>query len=173
MKKLFNLMPFILFCILLGYLYFLLKEEKQELNSALVGQKIPFFEHLSLDNRTAYITNNDLKDFPALINFWATWCIACAVEHPFLLEIRNKKNIPIYGVNYKDTRDKALNYLIEKGDPFILNIYDVNGKLGIDMGVYGAPETFLLNENGEIVLRHAGVLDQEVWNQKFRSHFAK
>jgi len=103
------------------------------------------------------------------LNVWATWCVACLVEHPFLMELRNESRIKIYGLNYKDDRNKALKLLHKIGDPYEFSIFDKEGKLAIDLGVYGAPETFLIDNQGIIRVRHVGVLTQEVWEQKFKS----
>ena len=106
---------------------------------------------------------------PALINVWATWCISCVVEHPFLVQL--SEQVPIYGLNYKDKNDAAQQWLVEKQDPYVLNWADQSGQLGLEFGVTGAPETYLVNAQGRIVLRHQGVVDERVWNQKFAEYF--
>ena len=171
MRKILNVVPLLIFCILLAYLFVLLNEDKNDLTSALIGKEIPVFELPSLKDPELVLKNKDLKDLPALINVWATWCVACAVEHPFLLELSNNKGVPIYGINYKDSRKKAIDYLKRKKDPFKFNIFDSSGDLGIDLGVYGAPETFLISQKGTIIDRHAGALNSEIWDQKFRIYF--
>ena len=171
MRKILNVVPLLIFCILLVYLFVLLNEDKNDLTSALIGKEIPVFELPSLKDPELVIENKDLKDLPALINVWATWCAACAVEHPFLLELSNNKGVPIYGINYKDSRKKAIDYLKRKKDPFKFNIFDSSGDLGIDLGVYGAPETFLISKKGTIIDRHVGALNSDIWDQKFRIYF--
>jgi cytochrome c biogenesis protein CcmG/thiol:disulfide interchange protein DsbE len=88
-----------------------------------------------------------------------------------LLELSNNKGVPIYGINYKDSRKKAIDYLKRKKDPFKFNIFDSSGDLGIDLGVYGAPETFLISKKGTIIDRHVGALNSDIWDQKFRIYF--
>ena len=101
-----------------------------------------------------------------LLNVWGTWCPTCYVEHPYLLELA-RSGIPIVGLDYKDEDAKARDYLAEYGNPFREVIVDADGQLGLDLGVYGAPETFLINPRGEIVLRHVGEMNQRVWDDKF------
>ena len=98
---------------------------------------------------------------------WATWCIACRIEHPFLMDLKKNSVLKIYGLNYKDEREKALDLLKRDGDPYEFSIYDFDGRLAIDLGVYGAPETFFIDENGVIRERHVGVIDKRVWEEKF------
>ena len=107
---------------------------------------------------------------PALVNVWATWCIACRVEHPFLMKLKENSTIKIYGLNYKDDRIKALDLLERDGNPFEFSIYDFEGRLAIDLGVYGAPETFFIDKEGIVRERHVGVVDEKVWQEKFAQY---
>ncbi|MCB1701559.1 MAG: DsbE family thiol:disulfide interchange protein, partial [Halioglobus sp.] len=104
----------------------------------------------------------DLVGEPALLNVWATWCVSCRVEHPYLLQIA-ASGVPIYGINYKDEDAAAARWLAELGDPYRANIADREGSLGLDLGVYGAPETYLVDAEGVIRYRHVGVVDERVW----------
>jgi cytochrome c biogenesis protein CcmG/thiol:disulfide interchange protein DsbE len=101
---------------------------------------------------------------------WATWCYSCRVEHPYLLALA-AQGVPIYGLNYKDESDKARQWLSELGDPYRLNIADRDGTVGLDLGVYGAPETYVLGPDGVIVHRHVGVLDEAVFERDIRHFF--
>ena len=116
------------------------------------------------------IRKDDISDLPALINVWATWCIACRVEHPFLMKLKEESILKIYGLNYKDDKNKALELLKRDGNPFEFSIYDFEGRLAIDLGVYGAPETFFIDKRGVIRERHVGVIDEKVWETKFAKY---
>ena len=111
------------------------------------------------------ITNEDLEDL-FVLNVWASWCITCRVEHPFLEEI--SKTIPIIGLNYKDEKNNATDWLNKLGDPYIFSLYDYYGELALDLGVTGAPETFLVHK-GRIISHHVGEVNQKVWSSKFLS----
>ena len=161
-------LPLVLFIFLILGLYTFLDREESDLRSVLLNKDFPNFSLSRLDNEEI-VTQDDLLELPSILNVWATWCIACRVEHPFLMELKNESRIKIYGLNYKDDRNKALKLLDRIGDPYELSIFDKDGKLAIDLGVYGAPETFLIDNEGIIRVRHVGVLTQEVWEQKFKS----
>jgi len=98
----------------------------------------------------------------SLLNVWATWCVACRVEHPYLLDLA-ERGVPIFGLNYKDDGSDARKWLLDLGNPYRLDIADREGTLGLDLGVYGAPETYLLDAGGVIRYRHVGIVDQQVW----------
>ena len=123
------------------------------------------FSSTTLDNKN--IKNSDLPN-TYFLNVLASWCITCKIEHPFLLNLKSN-GIDIVGLNYKDTKSKALGWLKELGDPYSISIFDYKGDIALDMGVTGAPETFLV-KNGKIVMHHLGELNQEIWEQKFEPH---
>lgn len=162
---------FIPFIILVGLCAILLKEvyfsNKEELPSALVGQPVPAFALYDVKRPGIKFTEKTLinKKSVTLLNVWATWCSACAAEHTMLLKIANEYHIPIYSIDYKDDRDAAIKWLQTAGDPFILTGNDDNGNTGIDLGVYGTPETFIISKKGNIVYRHVGMINQENWDQ--------
>ena len=143
----------------------------QELPSALVGQPVPAFELPSLQQPDQVLAQDILQGEVSLLNVWATWCPACRDEHPFLMELAEKRGIRIIGLDYKDQRDAALKWLSDLGNPYQLTLFDGDGRLGLDLGVYGAPETFLVDRDGIIRLRHAGIVDEQVWQDKFRPLF--
>ena len=172
MNRLTHYLPLALFILLILGLFTFLDREESDLRSVLLNKEFPNFSLSRLDNEEI-ITKDDLLELPSLLNVWATWCVACLVEHPFLMELKNEARIKIYGLNYKDDRNKALKLLEKKGDPYELSIFDKDGKLAIDLGVYGAPETFLIDNEGIIRVRHVGVLTPEVWEQKFNSVLSK
>jgi len=135
------------------------------LPSALIGKPLPEFNLATLDNPNTVITSINLNNKAALLNVWATWCVSCRVEHAYLNTLA-EKGITIFGLNYKDDQQKANQWLTRLGNPYQLNLFDVNGKLGLNMGVYGAPETYVLDANGIVRYRHVGVVDEKVWQSK-------
>lgn len=162
-KPLLYASPFIVFIGIAFFLMMGLDRNPRELPSALVGKTMPVFSLPSLYNTQQMLTQQDLKrGEPALLNVWATWCPSCRVEHPTFNELA-KAGVKIYGLNYKDEVDAARHYLKQLGDPYQLNIVDVEGRLGFDLGVYGAPETYILDGEGMIHYRHVGVIDDNVW----------
>ena len=140
------------------------------LPAARLGQPFPEFAKPELQSGEA-IGVADLSQRPALVNVWATWCYSCRVEHPYLLELASA-GVPIYGLNYKDDAVKARAWLTQLGDPYALNIVDVEGSLGLDLGVYGAPETYVIDRDGKIVHRHVGILDSRVFHADFGAWFS-
>ena len=170
MKRILNSMPLVAFGILVAVLYSFLNQENEQLESVLVDQSVPEFKLPSLENPNNILTKSSVNKLPALINIWATWCIACRVEHPFLMQLKNESTLTVYGLNYKDDRNKALELLANDGNPFEFSIFDQQGKLAIDLGVYGAPETFYVDKEGIIRERHVGALTQKVWKEKFEKY---
>ena len=143
---------------------------RDRLETALIDSSFPEFKLGSLSDESRILTKQDIIKLPALINVWATWCIACRVEHPFLMKLKEESRLTIYGLNYKDNKLKALDLLERDGNPFEFSIYDFEGRLAIDLGVYGAPETFFIDKNGLIRERHVGVIDEKVWEEKFSKY---
>ncbi|MCB1675532.1 MAG: DsbE family thiol:disulfide interchange protein, partial [Halioglobus sp.] len=113
------------------------------------------------------LSRDDITGPVALLKVWATWCVSCRVEHPYLQQLA-AQGVPIYGVNYKDDDAAALRWLSDLGDPYVANIVDRQGSLGLDLGVYGAPETYLVDAAGVIRYRHVGVVDARVWESILR-----
>ena len=103
----------------------------------------------------------------ALVNVWATWCVGCRQEHDYLMQLAGEIDIPIYGLNWRDRREDAVLWLQRLGDPYVASAYDEDGRVGIDWGVYGAPETFLIDQNGVIVHKHISPMTEKVWQQDF------
>ncbi len=165
MDRLKLFIPLIVFIILGIIFYSMLSKDynPQDLPSALVNKKVPVF---SLENLHTgqVVTEKDLPKQAYLMNIWATWCISCRVEHPFLNKLK-AQGINIVGVDYKDDKAKALKWLKDLHDPYTMVIFDESGRLGLDLGVYGAPETFLVDAEGVIRYKHVGVVDEKVWQQ--------
>ena len=164
MKRLLLLLPLLLFLGVAVFLYRGLWLDPSELPSALIGKPFPAFSLPAVqDGQT--LSEADLKGKPALVNVWATWCVACRVEHPVLNKLA-ELGVNIHGVNYKDDNTAAKKWLVEFHDPYRLNINDARGTLGLDLGVYGAPETFLIDQDGIIRHKFVGVIDERVWREK-------
>jgi cytochrome c biogenesis protein CcmG/thiol:disulfide interchange protein DsbE len=154
-------LPLILFGLLALLLFRGLSLDPKELPSALIDRPFPEFELPRLAG-PGLLERADVVGRPALFNVWATWCISCRVEHPYLQQLA-QQGVPIYGINYKDDDAAATGWLSELGDPYLLNIVDREGSLGVDLGVYGAPETYLVDADGVIRYRHVGVIDERTW----------
>ena len=170
MKKIINALPLVVFASLIIVLFSFLSDRDDQLETALIDSSFPEFKLGSLSDESRILTKQDIITLPALINVWATWCIACRVEHPFLMKLKEESRLTIYGLNYKDNKLKALDLLERDGNPFEFSIYDFEGRLAIDLGVYGAPETFFIDKNGLIRERHVGVIDEKVWEEKFSKY---
>jgi len=139
--------------------------DPKELPSMLIDKPMPAFQLPSVGG--AEISNADLPDQIFLLNVWGSYCLPCLIEHPTLMRLSEEGVIPIVGMNYKDQEDLALDWLEYNGNPFTYSILDEDGRFGIDLGVYGAPETYLVDADGVIRFRHVNVLDETVWQQKF------
>ena len=159
-------LPLAGFLILLAVFMLGLGNDPSLLPSALLDKPLPEFQAARLENTEQTVATADLKGEIALLNIWATWCPTCRAEHEFLNTLK-QQGVTIFGVNYKDERDKALQWLTTLGDPYRINIDDSAGQIGIDLGVYGAPETYLLDASGVIRYRHVGALDANIWEREF------
>ncbi len=133
--------------------------------SALIDQPMPTFELPIVKDANSMVTQTAFKGQVSLLNVWATWCVSCKVEHPFLIELA-KRGVTIFGINYKDDTNAALGWLNKLGDPYKFSVVDADGRLGIDLGVFGAPETYIIDREGVIRYKHVGVVDQRVWDTK-------
>jgi cytochrome c biogenesis protein CcmG/thiol:disulfide interchange protein DsbE len=154
-------LPLFLFAVLAIVLFRGLSLDPTAMPSALIDQPLPTFKLPALGD-DAILTEGDIRGQVALLNVWATWCVSCRVEHPYLQQLADQ-GIPIFGLNYKDNDADALRWLAELGNPYRLTIADREGTLGLDLGVYGAPETYLLDAQGVVRYRHVGVVDENVW----------
>ncbi|HET7394819.1 MAG TPA: DsbE family thiol:disulfide interchange protein [Gammaproteobacteria bacterium] len=130
--------------------------------SPLIGKAVPVFSLPRLDAPTQTFTQDEFKGKVALLNVWATWCVACRDEHEALVQFAKQNVIPIYGLDYKDERQSALDWLAKEGDPYTAVAFDATGDVAINWGVYGAPETFLLDKHGIIRHKYIGPLTQDI-----------
>ncbi len=142
--------------------------DPSKLPSALIGKPFPQFALPELLDEGRLISEKDLVGKVALVNVWATWCITCRVEHPYLVKLAQEYNIPIYGVNYKDDAVAAREWLLKNRNPYIFNIVDAKGDLGVDLGVTGAPETFVIDKNGRIHHKRTNVVDMRIWQEELK-----
>ena len=139
------------------------------LPSPFLGQQAPHLDLPKLKNLSERVSSEDYKDVVSLVNVWATWCVGCRQEHEFLKNLANEDRLPIYGINWRDRRDDALEWLEVLGDPYVASGYDHDGRVGIDWGVYGAPETFLLAADGTVLYKHLSPLTMTIWEKEFMS----
>lgn len=165
MKRLILLLPLAIFLGVALFLYRGLYLNPSELPSALIGKPFPAFALPALDDPARTLTHDDLKGKPALVNVWATWCPSCRAEHPVLNKLK-QMGVTIHGVNYKDQRAPAQQWLRELHNPYQLNIEDAKGSLGLDLGVYGAPETFFIDARGIIRHKFVGTIDERIWREQ-------
>jgi len=164
MKKF--LIPIALFAVLGVLLWHGLSMDPRKIPSPLVGKPLPVFSLALVQEPGKHVSNMDLRGKPALINVWASWCTACRQEHPVLMQIAQQKVIPLVGLNYKDQRGDALAVLNANGNPYSVTLADIDGRTGIDWGVYGVPETFLVDKEGIIRFKHIGPITQEDWEKE-------
>jgi cytochrome c biogenesis protein CcmG/thiol:disulfide interchange protein DsbE len=156
------LLPLGVFLILVGFLAVGLTLNPREVPSPLVGKPAPPFTLPQLHDQAKTFSPSDLTGQVWLLNVWASWCSGCREEHPVLMRMAQAGAVPIYGMDYKDTRDEALTWLRRHGNPYPLTAVDEAGRIGIDYGVYGVPETYVIDKQGVIRYKQIGPLDDEV-----------
>lgn len=160
------LIPLVLFLGLVVFLAIGLTRDPHEVPSPLINQPAPTFTLAQLADPSKTFSAEEMRGKVWLLNVWATWCFVCREEHPMLLEIQRSGAVPIYGLDSKDKREDALAWLQELGDPYVLSVSDFDGRVGIDYGVYGAPETFLIDKNGVIRFKRIGPITPDVWQKQ-------
>ncbi|MCW5663541.1 MAG: DsbE family thiol:disulfide interchange protein [Piscinibacter sp.] len=166
MKVLKFLIPLGIFVVLVGFLGVGLKLDPREVPSPLIGKPAPAFELTRLDQPEQKIRRDDLLGKVWVLNVWASWCAPCREEHPLVVAFAKKKLAPVYGLNYKDQRNAGLGFLRQLGDPYEASLFDADGRVGIDYGVYGVPETFVVDKQGIIRFKHIGPLNPDVLRDK-------
>ena len=158
--------PIAIFVALVALLGVGLKLDPREVPSPLIGKPAPHFELPQLRETTGTFTERDMRGKVWLLNVWASWCVSCREEHPVLLDLAASGAVPIYGLNYKDKREDGLAWLKGMGDPYKLSIYDFDGRVGIDYGVYGVPETYVIDKAGVIRYKRIGPLTPQIVKEK-------
>jgi cytochrome c biogenesis protein CcmG, thiol:disulfide interchange protein DsbE len=161
------LLPIGFFAVLIPILIVGLSKDPRALPSTFLGKPAPQFTLPELRDPTRQVSNESFGGQIVLVNFWATWCIGCRQEHGFLMQLAANKVIPIFGINWRDDKNDAINWLQELGDPYVVSAYDGENHTGIDWGVYAAPETFLLDATGTVIFKFLGPLSPSVWEQEF------
>jgi cytochrome c biogenesis protein CcmG, thiol:disulfide interchange protein DsbE len=160
------LIPLALFAVLVGFLVVGLQRDPREIPSPLVEKPAPAFNVAQLVAADKTFSPADMKGQVWMLNVWASWCVACREEHPLLVQLKGAKIVPVVGLDYKDQRPVALKFLSQNGDPYDLSAFDVDGRVGIDYGVYGVPETFIIDKNGIIRHKQIGPITPETLEKK-------
>jgi len=160
------LIPLLLFVVLVVFLAIGLNRDPHEVPSPLINKPAPAFEVPQLSEANKSFSPASMKGQVWILNVWASWCVACREEHPVLVELSKSKMAPVIGLDYKDRREDALAMLTKQGNPYVLSAFDANGRVGIDYGVYGVPETYIIDKAGVIRFKHIGPVTMELLNQK-------
>ncbi len=161
------LVPFVLVAVMIPVFVIGLNRDPSEIPSPLLLKPAPEFELPRLKDPNITVGSADYEGRLALLNVWATWCVGCRQEHDYLLKLTSEIEIPMYGLNWRDRRNAAQTWLQRLGDPYVASAYDEDGRVGIDWGVYGAPETFLISPDGVILYKHISPMTEEVWRREF------
>ena len=160
------ILPFIVFMIMAAFLYVGLSLDPHEVPSPLVGKAAPAFTLPQLHEPSQQFSTQDMKGKVWLLNVWASWCTACRDEHPVLMGLSRQNIVPIYGMDYKDKREDGAAWLRKHGNPYALVVSDMEGRVGIDYGVYGVPETYLIDKQGIIQYKQIGAVTPEILDEK-------
>ena len=160
-------LPLLGFALLVGVFVIGLTMDPSRIPSPLLQQAAPEFSIPSLHDPDVLVGSDNYRNQVALVNIWATWCPGCRQEHGFLLELAKEGTIPIFGLNWRDDRVEALRWLQTLGDPYFASGFDADGRVGIDWGAYGAPETFLIDSDGTVIHKHIAPLTREIWERDF------
>jgi cytochrome c biogenesis protein CcmG/thiol:disulfide interchange protein DsbE len=166
-------LPAAVFFILLGFLAVGLRLKPQELPSALIGRPAPAFELPQVTHASHPFRSQDMQGKVWVLNVWASWCGPCRAEHPLLLELSRQHLAPIVGLNYTDQMADSQRWLSEFGDPYVNTAFDANGRVGMDFGVYGVPETYLIDKQGKIRFKHVGPVTPDVIRDKLTPMIAE
>lgn len=160
------LIPAAIFAVLVGFFVVGLNRDPSYVPSPLIGKPAPAYSLLKVEAPEQKVSNTDLLGKKHLVNVWATWCSGCRQEHPVLLQIAQQNVLPIVGIDWKDELPLAQQWLTQLGNPYVATAFDQDGRVAIDFGVYGAPETFLVDERGVVLYKHVGILTLDVWQNK-------
>jgi cytochrome c biogenesis protein CcmG, thiol:disulfide interchange protein DsbE len=166
MKLLRMLIPLAVFLVLVVFLYVGLYRDPREIPSPLVDKPAPAFTLAKLHAPDQKLSAADMKGKVWLLNVWASWCVSCREEHPLLVELAKANVVPLIGLNYKDKNDLGIAWLRQNGDPYNFSVVDADGRVGIDYGVYGVPETFVIDKNGVIRYKQIGPITAEALEKK-------
>lgn len=164
MKK---ILPLLVFLVVGVFLFLSLNSDPNKLPSPLVGKKFPIIEGTDFYSNETVKLNDLMDNNLALVNVWASWCVTCRKEHQVIMNIDKNTNLKLIGINYKDTKNDGEEYLKVMGNPFDEIVFDPNGEIGMELGVYATPETFLISREGLIIHKHIGEITKEIWNENF------
>jgi len=167
------LLPLGIFLVLVVFLGIGLGLNPREIPSPLIDKPAPAFELVQLHEPGKSLTTKDMQGKVWLLNVWASWCVSCREEHPVLVELAKTRVVPIVGLNYKDQRPEALRWLQQFGDPYVMSIVDGDGRVGINFGVYGVPETFVIDKTGVIRYKQIGPVTPKALQEKILPLVAK
>jgi cytochrome c biogenesis protein CcmG/thiol:disulfide interchange protein DsbE len=160
------LLPLGIFIALVLFLGVGLRLNPREIPSPFIGKPAPAFKVAQLNQAELTISPTQMLGQVWLLNVWASWCVSCRQEHPVLMDLARQQVVPIIGLNYKDAREDGIGWLRQFGDPYQLSAYDRDGRVGIDYGVYGVPETFVIDKRGVVRLKHVGPVTPAVIAEK-------
>ena len=156
------ILPLAVLLVIVGFLGYGLRLDPREVPSPLINKPAPQFKLEQLHNPGRTFSQKEMLGKVWLLNVWASWCVSCREEHPLLVDLSKRNIVPIYGLDYKDKRPDALAWLSGMGDPYVLSVMDKDGRVGIDYGVYGVPETYLIDKEGVIRYKQIGPVTPEV-----------
>lgn len=159
--------PIGLFAALIAFFFVGLGRDKETLPSPLIGKPAPQFELTTVEDPNRTVSSKDFAGKPYVVNIWGTWCPGCRQEHPVLVEIARRNVVPIVGIDWKDDLQLAQQWLREYGNPYAVTGFDNEGRVSINWGAYGAPETFLIDARGIVIHKHTGPLSIEAWEADF------
>ena len=160
------ILPFVVFIIVAAFMYVGLGLNPREVPSPLVGRAAPAFTLPQLHEPSKQFSPQDMKGKVWLFNVWASWCTACESEHPVFMQLSRQNLVPIYGMDYKDKREDGEAWLRKHGNPYALVVSDAEGRIGIDYGVYGVPETYVIDKQGVIQHKHIGAVTPKILEEK-------
>lgn len=166
------LLPIGFFVVLIPLFFVGLGKDPRVLPSTFLGKPAPQFTLPQLHDPTRQVSNASFAGQTVLVNFWATWCVGCRQEHDFLLKLTANNVIPVFGINWRDDRETAIDWLKQLGDPYVESGFDGGNHTGIDWGVYAAPESFLVDASGTVIYKFLGPLNPYVWQQEFAPRIA-
>jgi cytochrome c biogenesis protein CcmG/thiol:disulfide interchange protein DsbE len=158
--------PLVIFALLVAFFAVGLTRDPSQIPSPLVDKAAPAFRLEQLHQPQLAFTPENMRGKVWMLNVWASWCVSCRVEHPLLVEMSRRNLVPIVGLNYKDKPEDGVQWLAKFGDPYVLSAQDVDGKVGIDYGVYGVPETFVIDKQGVIRYKQIGPITPEALEKK-------